>query len=146
MMGKHCLETHRNPSGACEYAHCSPCSQGGHFLLSPSGRGHDVVNSHYKAGLVLNLPEAGSVLGVDCVEKHFNPAESLCKEGTHMHGTARVSQRLEWETVYTPLLQARAVQGQNGQGELKGAIREVVPDSQHVRLSHRHDTECFMSP
>ena len=76
----------------------------------------------------------------------FNPAESLCKEGTHMHGTARVSPRLEWETVCPPLLQARAVQGQNGQGDLKGAIREVVRDSQHVRLSHRHDTECFMSP
>lgn len=105
-----------------------------------------MVNSHHKAGLVPNFPEAGSVLGVDRVEKHFNPAESLCKEGTHMHGTARVSPRLEWETVCPPLLQARAVQGQNGQGDLKGAIREVVRDSQHVRLSHRHDTECFMSP
>lgn len=137
---------HRNPSGACECAHCSPCSQGGHFLLSRSGRGCDVVNSHHKAGLVLTLPEAGSVLGVDHVEKPFNPPESLCKEGTHMHGTARMSQRLEWETVCTPLLQARVAQGQKRQGELKGAIREVVPDSQHVRMSHRHDAECFMSP
>lgn len=69
---------HTNPSEAYERAHCSPCSEGKHFLLLFSPRGHGVVNNQLQISLSCETHRGRLCSRHDCTEQSFSLRWSSC--------------------------------------------------------------------